>query len=77
MSHDEENMIGLMTPEELAVALGVSPRTIMVWARKELIPAVRITSRCIRFDWKSVLRELSKRQTGVEGAVKYKQHETA
>ncbi len=58
-------MNGLMTAEELADALAVSPATIMDWARKDMIPAVRISDRTVRFDWHTVLRELAKRQTGV------------
>ena len=63
-------MNGLMTAEELADALAVSPATIMGWARKGVIPAVRISDRTIRFDWHTVLRELAKRQTGVTPIVR-------
>ena len=60
-------MIGLLTAEELADALAVSPDTIRSWTRSKRIPAVHISPRCVRYDWDSVLRELAKRQTGVGG----------
>jgi len=60
-------MVGLMTAEELAATLAVSPETIKAWARDGVIPAVRITPKSVRFDWHTVLRELAKRQTGVGG----------
>jgi len=60
-------MDGLMTAEELAEALAVSPDTIRHWARKQLIPAVYVSPKVVRFDWQTVLRELAKRQTGVSG----------
>jgi excisionase family DNA binding protein len=58
-------MSGLMTAEELAESLAVSPDTIREWTRKRLIPAVHISPKVVRYDWHTVLRELAKRQTGV------------
>ena len=58
-------MIGLMTAEQLAETLAVSPATIREWARQKIIPAVHVSPRVIRFDWNAVLRELAKRQTGI------------
>ena len=58
-------MNGLMTAEELAEALAVSPDTVREWARKQRIPAVHISAKVVRFDWQTVLRELAKRQTGL------------
>lgn len=60
-------MVGLMTAEELAEALAVSPETIRAWTRDGVIPGVKITPKSIRYDWQTVLRELGKRQTGVDG----------
>ncbi len=36
-------MVGLMTAEELAVTLAVSPETVNGWARDGVIPAVNYT----------------------------------
>ena len=53
---------GLMTTEEMALALDVSQRTIRAWVSQGIIPVVRITPRTLRFDWGSVLRALGERQ---------------
>ncbi len=48
----------LLTAEELAERLAVSPRTIITWANSNRIPEVRISQRIRRFDYGEVLLAL-------------------
>jgi len=51
---------------ELGDILGINLNTVLVWARKGIIPCLRLSSRVIRFDMKEVeasLREKSKKET--------------
>jgi excisionase family DNA binding protein len=52
----------LLTREELARALGETPRTILRWRQKGLIPCLKLGHRSIRFRLDSVLAALDKRQ---------------
>lgn len=45
----------------IAVRLGVSPETVRLWARRGLIPAVRITRKVVRFEWERVVAALRER----------------
>ena len=45
----------LLTAEEVAEVLQVSPRTIREWARTRKIPAVRVSRKVRRFDLQDVL----------------------
>ena len=45
----------LLTAEQLADRLGVSPRTIIRWAIRGLIPEIRLSSRLRRFDYREVI----------------------
>jgi len=48
----------LLTVVQLADKLHVRPRTVHEWARRGRIPAVRLSSKVVRFDWASVLAAL-------------------
>jgi len=52
----------LITTEELAKQLQVRPDTIRKWARRGLIPQIRVTSKVIRFDLESVIDLIHERQ---------------
>lgn len=49
-----------MTVNELAAHLRVSRRTIFNWTTSGKIPAMKITSRCIRYDLEKVMEALSR-----------------
>ncbi len=61
----------LLTAEELADRLAVSPRTIIHWAATGRIPEIRLSSRLRRFDYSEVVASLKARRceikAGVEG----------
>jgi excisionase family DNA binding protein len=40
---------GLLTTREVAEELGVTPETVLAWTRERGLPAIRLTSRAIRF----------------------------
>lgn len=52
----------LLTAEELAERLAVSPRTIIEWAKSGRIPEVRASERIRRFDYKDVIEALKARE---------------
>jgi excisionase family DNA binding protein len=43
-------MARLLTTREVAERLGVTPETVLVWVETRGLPALRLTSRAIRFD---------------------------
>ena len=49
-------MTDLLTADEVAERLRVSPRTIRAWTLEGLIPAIRITGKVIRYDLEAVLK---------------------
>ena len=49
----------LLTTQELATRLRVSPETVRGWARRGLIPTLRISPKVIRYDLAAVLAALS------------------
>ena len=51
----------ILTTDELADRLAVSPRTVIGWARQRLIPEVRPTPRVRRFDYAEVVAALKDR----------------
>ena len=51
----------LLTAEELAQRLAVSPRTVRRWAKETRIPEVRASARVRRFDYEDVLAALKQR----------------
>ena len=50
----------LLTTEELADRLAVSPRTVAEWAKSGRIPEVRASERIRRFDWAEVVGALKR-----------------
>lgn len=50
----------LLTTEDLAAHVKVTPRTIQNWRDAGKIPFLRITARCFRYDLDQVERSLSK-----------------
>ena len=55
----ERRMGELLTADELAERLKVSPDTVKVWARVGRIPAVRLSPKVLRFDLSAVLGALT------------------
>ncbi|HEX3658924.1 MAG TPA: helix-turn-helix domain-containing protein [Pirellulales bacterium] len=43
-------MSDFLTAEEIAERLRVTPGTVMIWARENRIPSIRISRRVVRFD---------------------------
>ena len=50
----------LLTTEDLAERLGVSPGTVVQWARSGRIPEIRPSERIRRFDYDDVLAVLKR-----------------
>lgn len=51
-------MENLLTAKQLGERLGLRPRTLVRWAGKGLIPAVKPTQRVVRFEYAAVLEAL-------------------
>ena len=51
----------LVTAEDLAARLHLSPETIRLWTRESFIPAIRITGKVIRYDTTEVVQALRRR----------------
>lgn len=51
-------MENLLTATQLGERLGLRPRTLIRWAGKGLIPAVKPTQRVVRFEYAAVLEAL-------------------
>lgn len=49
----------LLTAEELAKRLRVSPETVKAWTRRGLIPSLRLSPKVIRYNADEVMRALS------------------
>ena len=54
-------MGAIVKTEELARQLGVTPETVRRWARRGLIPSMRVSPKVIRFDVDEVARVLRDR----------------
>ena len=57
MEHDD-----LLTAKQLAIRLGVSPRTVNTWQCAGKIPVIRLTPKVLRYDLKKVVTALEQRQ---------------
>lgn len=66
MPHDPHECIDTA---ELARRLGVTPSTALAWARRGLIPAIRISRKVRRYVWREVVRalQLHGRGPGADG----------
>ncbi len=51
----------LLTVDQLAARLHLRPRTVQVWARRGLIPAMRLSAKVLRFEWGAVLAAVRER----------------
>ena len=58
----------LVSKQELAIAFGVSPRTIDNWMAQRRIPFIRISPRLIRFDLNRVKAALARYEIKEVGA---------
>ncbi len=58
------NQARLVTSREVANQIGVAPSTIARWARKGVIPSIRLSTRCVRYDLQTVLAALSTERGG-------------
>lgn len=59
----------LLTADELAHVLEVRPGTIRQWARVGIIPAIKISSKTIRFCYADVLAALRKLAAQLKGGM--------
>ena len=55
------NTTNLLTANELARYVGVSPETIRQWARRGIIPRITVSGKVHRYDLEVVLDEIKKR----------------
>ncbi len=51
-----------LTAEEMADRLRLRPDTVRSWARRGLIPSVRLSSKVVRFEPGAVIEAMTKRQ---------------
>jgi hypothetical protein len=56
----------LVSAKELAVRYSVAPKTVRKWARCSVLPVVRLTARCLRFDVEKC-DEILGRRTRISG----------
>lgn len=58
----------LISAEQLADRLGLAERTVLDWARRGLIPELRLSPRIRRFDYGEVVAALRGRRGKIHGA---------
>ena len=51
---------GLINKQQVAERALVCPRTVGNWQSRKVIPFVRISPRCVRYNWRDVERALAK-----------------
>lgn len=59
-------MPNLMTVNELAKWLKVSPQTVYIWSANGKIPVLRLSEKSLRYDPDAVLRALTGQQSAAE-----------
>lgn len=64
--HELLNGGNFIRPEELATGLGVAKPTIYLWAKKGVLPCVRLQG-CVRFDPGEIKAWLEERQVPASG----------
>lgn len=57
-------MSDLLTAEELADRLRVTPETVRAWARRGRIPSVRFSPKVVRFDPEAVREAVARQNSG-------------
>ncbi|MDM8006088.1 MAG: helix-turn-helix domain-containing protein [Phycisphaerae bacterium] len=55
--------MSLLTTEEMAAELRIRPTTLKDWVKREIVPAIRITPKVLRFDPAAVYTSLATRQS--------------
>jgi hypothetical protein len=58
----------LISAKELAVRYSVAPKTVRKWARCSVLPVVKLTARCLRFDVEKC-DEILARRTRISGHI--------
>jgi excisionase family DNA binding protein len=58
----------LVSKQELALIVGVSPRTIDNWIAQKRIPFIRLSARLIKFNWERVKAALARYEIKEVGA---------
>jgi hypothetical protein len=58
------HMNKMMTVAQLAKRLGVKPNTLRGWARTGVVPCIRLSTGCIRFDVQEIEQVLDARRSG-------------
>lgn len=56
----------LLTSQEVAQAIGVTPQTVNAWARAGILPYVEVGPKTRRFWMDDILAHLSKNQVGIK-----------
>lgn len=51
-------MTELRTPEQMAAEVGVHVKTLLAYARRGVVPALRLGSRVVRFEREAVIRAM-------------------
>lgn len=57
----------LLTADELAERLRLQPRTIREWARRGLIPTIRLSPKVVRYELAAVVEAMTTRQSAQGG----------
>ena len=67
---ETSKMIDLLTADELASRLRMKPSTVRDWARRGLIPAIRLSHKVVRYDLHQVVEAMRNKDKESENASK-------